>query len=167
MDEIRELHDGLRLRRRLKAAKSAGEEYDERQLEEIDHYVELLTRYGHGEPDHIQHSQGDDGPILTVTYARASDLWRAVKRNINKSGVFVQTDQFPSIDTTLELHCEVQWPAFTIRRPAKVIWVNPQERAGRPMGMGLKFLWRSDDEAALFKAYLVGDEEPGNLARLG
>lgn len=164
--EIRELHDALRLKRQLEHRKKDGEEIDPEQVKDLDRYVDLMTSWGHGVLDDVSQGTGDDGPVLEVRWERASDLWRSVKRNINKNGVFLQTDSYPSIDTTVDLRIHIAWPPLTIRRPAKVIWVNPQQRAGRPMGMGLKFLWASDEEDELFKAFMKGDVEPAALQRL-
>ncbi|MEC9072494.1 MAG: hypothetical protein VX938_08960, partial [Myxococcota bacterium] len=57
-------------------------------------------------------------------------------------------------------------PEISFGCPSKVIWASPQERSGRPMGIGVKFLW-DDEKSALFKRFVKGEIDPVELGSLG
>lgn len=162
--EVTELHHAIRLRKDM-AGESAS------LLADLDRYIGALTDWGRGrEDDLVIEPAPEDSThahVLTVRWRNVSDLWRAVKRNINKDGVFLQTSEFPSIDASVELRVRIRQPELSFDHPAKVIWVNPHERSGRPMGVGLKFLWKSRVARNHFRAFVDGDEDASALEKLG
>lgn len=168
---IEELHDAIRLKRRMERASAEGLEPDPDRVRELDRYIEITSSLGLGEQDQLNTGEPPEGSdcamLLAVTWGTPSDLWRAVRRNINKDGVFIQTDSFPSIDTMLRLEVVIRRPKIRFGGAAKVIWVNPHQRSGRPMGMGLKFLWENPADKDMFRSFLRGDIEPTALNDLG
>ena len=101
-----------------------------------------------------------------VAFEKAEDLWRAVRRNINKDGLFISTKAYPPIDTVFLLEVQVQEPAVQFSCEVKVIWVNPQPRTGRSVGMGVKFLWQDPDSRTRFRGFVSGEVSPRELAQL-
>ncbi|MGM0574182.1 MAG: PilZ domain-containing protein [Myxococcota bacterium] len=163
--DVEELHDALRLRKQMRGESGVGD-----RLRDLDRYIDVMTRWGLGTEDDltIEDAPEDSGHahVITVRWRNSSDLWRAVKRNINKDGVFLQTTEFPGIDSTAELRVRIRRPEIAFDQPAKVIWVNPHERGGRPMGVGLKFLWRSAEDKKRFRAFVDGDRDASALEEL-
>lgn len=174
---IRELHDALRRKRRLEPEAEGDDGTSEAELDELRSYIEVMSTRDHGQQDDLVYEDPpEDGSVsvegeapsrrLVVRWPNASSLWRAVRRNINKDGVFLQTDEFPSIDTRVALDIRIAEPPIRVVTSAKVIWVNPRPRGGRPMGMGLKLLWRSKEDRERFKSFLAGDVGPEVLEEL-
>lgn len=159
------------LRRRMERAAAEGLDPDPVRVRDLDRYIEVLTEHGLGDKDAMEMAVEDAGdePLhhIAVHYERASGLWRAVRRNINKDGIFIQTDQLPSMGSKVKLKVLIKTPRMHFDIKAKVIWVNPHQRSGRPMGMGLKFEWVDKGDRQLFRSFLVGDTEVGALVDLG
>jgi Tfp pilus assembly protein PilZ len=169
--EIDELHEAIRLKRDLERNSGAvARGLTGEQLRDLDRYIDLLSNFGHGVPDQLEVGGMEEGGVaytlLTVFWQSGSDLWRAVNRNLNKDGVFLQTGQIPGMGDTVMLEAIFARPQMTIRVPSKVIWVNPHERSGRPMGMGLKFLWRNEMDRNAFRGFMRGDGDLKTLANL-
>ncbi|MCB9729460.1 MAG: PilZ domain-containing protein [Deltaproteobacteria bacterium] len=169
--EVEELHEAIRMKRDLERNTGAvARGFTADQLHDLGRYIELLSNYGSGVPDRIEVSGTEDRgqafALIRVYWETGSDLWRAVQRNLNKDGVFLQTEQISGMGDTILLEIVFSHPAMTIRVPSKVIWVNPHERSGRPMGMGLKFLWRNDIDRNAFRAFMRGDADVRSLASL-
>lgn len=168
---IEELHAAIRLKRSMERAAAEGVELDPERIRELDRYIEITSQLGLGDEDHLNTGEAPEGSeaalVLAVTWDTPSDLWRAVRRNINKDGVFIQTSEFPSIDTLVQLEVVIRRPQIRFGGPAKVIWVNPHQRSGRPMGMGLKFQWDNPADKDMFRSFLRGDIDPSALNDLG
>jgi Tfp pilus assembly protein PilZ len=169
--EIDELHEAIRLKRDLERnAGAVAKGFTAEQLRDLDRYIDLLSNYGNGIADTLEiggvEDKGQAHTLLTVYWETGSDLWRAVNRNLNKDGVFLQTAQIPGMGDSIILDVVIGRPAMQFRVPAKVIWVNPHERSGRPMGMGLKFLWRNDIDRNAFRGFMRGDTDIRGLAAL-
>lgn len=169
--EIDELHEAIRMKRDLERnAGAVAKGFTAEQIRDLDRYIDLLSNYGNGIPDTLEiggvEENGQAYTLLTVFWEDGSDLWRAVNRNLNKDGVFLQTAQIPGMGDTVLLDVVIARPPLGFRVPAKVIWVNPHERSGRPMGMGLKFIWRNDSDRNAFRGFMRGDTDIRALAVL-
>ena len=161
---VQDVYDALRIR-----MGSTGE--NEPRDEQLDSYIAVMTGYGAGILDQVTvkeagaHDEGEPTHVVTVRFPTPSDMWRSIKRNINKGGFFLQVAPFASMDTMVTVQVTLEQPALQFESPAKVIFVNPQERSGRPMGVGIKFLW-GDEKAAMFKRFLKGEVDPNELGML-
>ena len=167
---VDDLFDALRLRRALSVSVTPVGELESERSGELTRYIEVMTSHGHDRPDEVELVEASPStgvlPSIVVTYGSPSDLWRAVRRNIRKDGIFIHTGHFPPIDTQVLLTVSLLEPRVSFQTEAKVIWVNPHARSGRPMGLGLKFQWATGNQRQLFERFMLGDEAPQNLANL-
>jgi len=169
--EVRGLHEAVRLARQLKQDGLSDDKASAR-LGDLKRYIEILTQYDASPCDDLVFAIDDSHPTepthhIQVTWPDAGGLWKAVRRNINKDGVFLRTDQLPSMGAKVVLTARISDPAVQFVIRTKVIWVNPHERSGRPMGMGLKFNWPDDADRALLRSFMEGDSEATDLRALG
>lgn len=164
---VDELYPALRLKRELRENESEANGM----IEELDGYIELMTQYGTGTHDRVSSRPLEGGTEATahlvVEWENPSDMWRAIRRNVNKSGVFIQTDRYPAMDSVVHVEIVIRQPAIRFASHAKVIWVNPQARTGRPMGVGVKYLWEDDERKGLFRQFVDAELDPVELNRLG
>jgi len=168
-NQVEELYEAIQLRRRFERDAAEGLNSDPRCVEDLNRYIDTMKQYAFGRFDVLDREVSGDDEVCTglqVKWDTPSDLWRAVSWNINKDGVFVQTDDFLTIDSKLDLSIKIKKPNITMQCDSKVIWTNPRARSGRPVGMGLKILWKSDDDRNLFKGFLAGDVPAVELNRL-
>jgi Tfp pilus assembly protein PilZ len=159
-NQVEELYEAIQLRRRFERDAAEGLNSDPRCVDELNRYISTMKEHGFGCFDVLERATAEDGDVCTglqVTWETPSDLWRAVTWNINKDGVFIQTDDFLTIDSKLDLAIVIKKPRVVMKYESKVIWTNPKARTGRPVGMGLKILWKSEDDRNLFKGFLAGD----------
>ena len=170
--EVKGLHDAVRLARQLQQDVGTSVKHKAQRLEELKQYIEVLTQYDASPQDELVFAIDDADPVepvhhIQVNWEDAGGLWKAVRRNINKDGVFLRTDQFPSMGAKVVLTVQIADPKIEFVVPSKVIWVNPHERSGRPMGMGLKFNWSDDTDRTLLRSFMIGDSEAEDLRALG
>ena len=170
--EVKGLHDAVRLSRQFEQDIGNTDKHSAARAEELKRYIEVLTQYDASPMDDLEFAIDDADPRepvhhIQVTYEDAGGLWKAVRRNINKDGVFLRTDQFPSMGAQVILTVQISLPPIQFVVPAKVIWVNPHERTGRPMGMGLKFHWNDDADRTLLRSFMAGDSEAEDLLAFG
>ena len=169
--EVQGLHEAVRLSRKLGQDDTADANTRARQVD-LKRYIEVLTQYDATVFDDLVFAIDDASPTepihhVQVTWADAGGLWKAVRRNINKDGLFLRTDQFPSMGAKVVLTVQIESPQVQFVVRSKVIWVNPHERPGRPMGMGLKFNWPDDADRTLLRSFMEGDSEASDLRSLG
>ena len=170
--EVRGLHDAVRWMNQLKKDSAMGDVKAKARLVELKKYVDVLTRYDAMPHDDLEFAIDDSDPKepthhIQVNWPDADGLWKAVKRNINKDGVFLRTDQFPSMGAKVSLTVQIGQPSVQFVLTSKVIWVNPHERTGRPMGMGLKFAWSDETDRALLRSFMAGESDVEALQVLG
>ncbi|MDP6943712.1 MAG: PilZ domain-containing protein [Myxococcota bacterium] len=170
--EVKGLHAAVRLARQLQQDIGVDANQKKLRVAELKRYIEVLTQYDATPQDDLVFAIDDadpDVPVhhIQVTWPDAGGLWKAVRRNINKDGVFLRTDQFPSMGAKVVLTVQISEPQVEFVVPSKVIWVNPHERSGRPMGMGLKFHWVDDTDRTLLRSFMAGDSEAEDLQALG
>jgi Tfp pilus assembly protein PilZ len=169
--DVRGLHDAVRLARQLNRDGLSDGRASAR-LADLKRYIEILTQYDATPCDDLVFAIDDSHPTepthhIQVTWPDAGGLWKAVRRNINKDGVFLRTDQLPSMGAKVVLTARITDPEVQFVIRTKVIWVNPHERSGRPMGMGLKFNWPDDADRTLLRSFMEGDSEATDLRALG
>ena len=170
--EVRGLHDAVRLLRQFEQDINDSDSYKPARVAELERYIEVLTQYDASPMDDLEFAIDDADPKvpvhhIQVNWADAGGLWKAVRRNINKDGVFLRTDQFPSMGAKVVLTVQIESPKIQFVMSTKVIWVNPHERSGRPMGMGLKFNWNDDADRTLLRSFMAGDSEAADLQAFG
>jgi type IV pilus assembly protein PilZ len=87
---------------------------------------------------------------LKVDYKRLNTFFADYTKNISKGGTFIRTSKPLDIGTefTFVLSLPTQNEQLTLR--GKVVWVTPEadanEKAGKPPGMGIRFLFKDDSE---------------------
>ena len=166
--EVKGLHDAVRLLREFEQDINSADSHRDARVAELKEYVEVLSQYDPTPMDDLEFAIDDADPKepvhhIQVNWDDAGGLWKAVRRNINKDGVFLRTDQFPSMGAKVVLTVQIADPFIQFVMPSKVIWVNPHERPGRPMGMGLKFNWSDDADRTLLRSFMAGDSEAADL----
>jgi Tfp pilus assembly protein PilZ len=169
--QVQGLHEAVRLVREMGQDGAMDNDASARQAE-LKRYIEVLTQYDSTVFDDLVFAIDDASPTepvhhVQVTWPDAGGLWKAVRRNINKDGLFLRTDQFPSMGAKVVLTVIVESPRVQFVVRSKVIWVNPHERPGRPMGMGLKFSWPDDADRTLLRSFMEGDSQASDLQSLG
>ena len=170
--DVKGLHEAVRLLRSFEQDINNNDTHRSARVESLKHYIEVLTQYDESPLDELVFAIDDADPRepvhhIQVNWNDAGGLWKAVRRNINKDGVFLRTDQFPSMGAKVVLTVQIAMPPIEFVMPSKVIWVNPHERPGRPMGMGLKFSWSDDADRTLLRSFMAGDSEVKDLEALG
>lgn len=87
---------------------------------------------------------------LKVDYKRLNTFFADYTKNISKGGTFIRTSKPLDIGTefTFVLSLPTQNEQLTLR--GKVVWVTSEaeanEKAGKPPGMGIRFLFKDDSE---------------------
>lgn len=87
---------------------------------------------------------------LKVDYKRLNTFFADYTKNISKGGTFIRTSKPLDIGTefTFVLSLPSQNEQLTLR--GKVVWVTGEaeanEKAGKPPGMGIRFLFNDDSE---------------------
>ena len=108
---------------------------------------------------------GDDrrhehrAPIeLKVEYKRLNTFFYDYTKNISKGGTFIKTDRPLDIGTVFLFRLQVQAAPGPIELRGEVRWVvRPGEPAppglpeGHEAGMGIRFMYQSDDERDRFE----------------
>jgi type IV pilus assembly protein PilZ len=85
---------------------------------------------------------------LRVEYKRLNTFFADYTRNISKGGTFIRTDRPLEVDTEFVFALAVPSLDAPLRLNGKVKWKRAPEEAGpdEEAGMGIEFVWRSDDE---------------------
>lgn len=86
---------------------------------------------------------------LRVEYKRLNTFFADYTRNISKGGTFIRTDRPLDVETEFVFALAVPSLDAPLRLNGKVKWVRSPEAARPPeeeAGMGIEFVWRSDDE---------------------
>ncbi len=87
---------------------------------------------------------------LKVDYKRLNTFFADYTKNISKGGTFIRTSKPLDIGTefTFVLSLPTQNEQLTLR--GQVVWVTSEaeanEKAGKPPGMGIRFLFKNDSE---------------------
>ena len=165
---VTELHDAVRLLKRLKGAKSPVASARARVLKR---YVDVMTHYGTDKPDDLSFAIDDSDPKeptyhIGVTWETVSDFWRAIRLNINKDGVFLRSTELPGMGSKVILTVNVAAIDLEFVVRSKVIWVNPHQRSGRPMGMGVKFAWPLEGYRDIVRSFMEGETDGDALKAL-
>ena len=165
---ITELHDAVRLVKKLKGATSAEAKA---RLTILKRYVDVMTYYGTDKPDELSFAIDDSDPKqptyhIGVNWPTVSDFWRAIRLNINKDGVFLRSPELPGMGSKVILTMNVAAIGWEFVVRSKVIWVNPHQRTGRPMGMGVKFAWPEDNYRDIVRAFMDGETDGSTLKAL-
>jgi uncharacterized protein (TIGR02266 family) len=115
----------------------------------------------------LDKKQDPDEPILvTLTYNNGIEFYEGLSLSLNRGGLFIKTESLLSIDSILDMTVKIQDVAIQFHVTAKVIWINPRESAGRPIGMGVKFPKLSNDQRALIEEFMQGSAPTVTLVGL-
>lgn len=85
---------------------------------------------------------------LSVEYKRLNTFFADYTRNISRGGTFIRTDRPPPPGTEFVLALRIRGLDEPLRLRGRVKWAVRVEdaTADQPAGMGIEFLWSSDDE---------------------
>ncbi|MEZ4294531.1 MAG: TIGR02266 family protein [Polyangiaceae bacterium] len=86
--------------------------------------------------------------VLNVEYKRLNTFFADYTRNISKGGTFIRTDRPLQIGTEFVFALTIRTVAEPLKLRGRVRWVvSPEEAtADQPAGMGIEFLYASDEE---------------------
>ena len=86
--------------------------------------------------------------VLNVEYKRVNTFFADYTRNISKGGTFIRTDRPLQIGTEFVFALTIRTVAEPLKLRGRVRWVvTPEEAtAEQPAGMGIEFLYSSEDE---------------------
>ena len=111
--------------------------------------------------------EGGKNPFkIEVSFTNAIQFYEGLDLSLSKGGVFIKTDALLPIDTLLDLQCVLEEEEVTFNVSAKIIWINPRESQGRPIGMGLKFFKLSTIQRQILTDFLTGELPPDALTHL-
>lgn len=86
--------------------------------------------------------------VLNVEYKRLNTFFADYTRNISKGGTFIRTDRPLQIGTEFVFALTIRTLAEPLKLRGRVRWVVSVEEAtaDQPAGMGIEFLYATDDE---------------------
>ena len=86
--------------------------------------------------------------VLNVEYKRVNTFFADYTRNISKGGTFIRTDRPLQIGTEFVFALTIRTVSEPLKLRGRVKWVvTPEEAsADQPAGMGIEFLYSSEDE---------------------
>ncbi len=86
--------------------------------------------------------------VLNVEYKRVNTFFADYTRNISKGGTFIRTDRPLQIGTEFVFALTIRTVPEPLKLRGRVRWVvTPEEAtAEQPAGMGIEFLYASEDE---------------------
>jgi len=103
---------------------------------------------------------------VELHFTNAVQFYEALDLSLSKGGLFIKTEALLPIDTVMEADCRLEEEEVKFRVSAKVIWLNPRETQGRPIGMGLKLFRLSSIQRQVLADFMHGDMPAATLAHL-
>ncbi len=141
-----------------------------RRIKEIEAYRDaFLAQVSRRRPNlHIKEQSKEPGvPIVaTLSYSSGIELYEGLNLSLSRGGLFIKTEILLPIDSLLDLTILVEDIKISFHVTAKVIWINPRESAGRPIGIGIKFPKFTNDQRALLEEFLQGSAPTATLTDL-
>ncbi|HNZ03965.1 MAG TPA: PilZ domain-containing protein [Myxococcota bacterium] len=141
-----------------------------RRIKELEAYRDaFLQQVSRRRPNfHIQEQSKDPGApvVATLSYSSGLELYEGLNLSLNRGGLFIKTEVLLPIDTVLDLTVVIEDIKISFHVSGKVIWINPRESAGRPIGIGIKFPKFSNDQRALLEEFMQGAAPTATLADL-
>lgn len=115
----------------------------------------------------LEHPSSPQTPTkVELVFEDAVQFHEALSLSFSKGGIFIKTDSLLPIDSLLTIQVRLKAEAVQFTLSAKVIWVNPREAQGRPVGMGVKFYKLSAVQRQVLDDFLTGEAPPESLAHL-
>ncbi|MFO0588086.1 MAG: TIGR02266 family protein [Polyangiaceae bacterium] len=86
--------------------------------------------------------------VLNVEYKRVNTFFADYTRNISKGGTFIRTDRPLQLGTEFVFALTIRTVAEPLKLRGRVKWVVTVEEATaeQPAGMGIEFLYASEEE---------------------
>ncbi len=86
--------------------------------------------------------------VLNVEYKRVNTFFADYTRNISKGGTFIRTDRPLQLGTEFVFALTIRTVAEPLKLRGRVKWVVSVEEAtaDQPAGMGIEFLYASEEE---------------------
>lgn len=141
-----------------------------RRIKEIESYRDaFLAQVSRRRPEfHIREQSKEPGvPVIaSLSYSSGIEFYESLTLSLNRGGLFIKTEVLLPIDSLLDLTILVEDVKISFHVTAKVIWINPRESAGRPIGIGVKFPKFSNDQRALLEEFMQGSAPAATLADL-
>lgn len=107
-----------------------------------------------------------DPTRVELHFTNGIQFYEALALSLSKGGLFIKTEALLPIDTLLDAMCFLEEEDVKFRVSAKVIWLNPRETQGRPVGMGLKLFRLSSIQRQVLADFMNGDMPASTLAHL-
>lgn len=104
--------------------------------------------------------------VVDLQFTNGIQLYEALDLSLSKGGLFIKTEALLPIDSVLEVNCRLEEEEVSFRVSAKVIWLNPRETQGRPVGMGLKLFRLSSIQRQVLADFMNGDMPAETLSHL-
>ncbi len=166
--------DALRTRRELREQASRplhrGDPVLTARLREVEAYVEVfLKTLAPRRPVFrlLEHPADPQTPTkVELVFEDAVQFYEALTLSFSKGGLFIKTESLLPIDSLLTLAVRLTADNVEFTVSAKVIWINPRESQGRPVGMGVKFYKLSSIQRQVLDDFMAGDLPAQSLVHL-
>lgn len=139
-------------------------------LKEVEAYIEVFLKTVQSRRPVfrlLEHPADTKTPTkVELLFEDAVQFYEALALSFSKGGIFIKTESLLPIDSllTIEVRLKAEDIVFTVS--GKVIWVNPRESQGRPVGMGVKFYKLSSIQRQVLDDFMAGDLPPQSLTHL-
>jgi len=141
-----------------------------RRIKEIEAYRDaFLTQISRRRPNfHIKEQSAEAGvaTVATLSFSNGIEFYEGLSLSLNRGGLFIKTEALLAIDSMLDMTIVIEDLQVSFHVTAKVIWINPRESAGRPIGIGVKFPKFTNDQRALLEEFMQGAAPAATLADL-
>lgn len=107
-----------------------------------------------------------DPTRVELHFANAIQFYESLDLSLSKGGLFIKTESLLPIDTLLDTDCHLEEEEVNFRVSAKVIWLNPRDTQGRPVGMGLKLFRLSSIQRQVLADFMNGEMPASTLSHL-
>lgn len=166
--------DALRTRRELQEQASRplhrGDPVLTARLKEVEAYVEVfLKNLAPRRPVFrlLEHPADPQTPTkVELVFEDAVQFYEALSLSFSKGGIFIKTESLLPIDSLLTLQVRLKAESVDITVSGKVIWVNPRESQGRPVGLGVKFYKLSSIQRQVLDDFMAGELPAQSLVHL-
>ncbi len=166
--------DALRTRRELQEQASRplhrGDPVLTVRLKEVEAYVEVfLKNLAPRRPVFrlLEHPADPQTPTkVELVFEDAIQFYEALSMSFSKGGIFIKTESLLPIDSLLTLRVRLKAEAVEFTVSGKVIWVNPRESQGRPVGLGVKFYKLSSIQRQVLDDFMAGELPAQSLVHL-
>jgi len=103
---------------------------------------------------------------VELVFDDAIHFYEGLSLSFSRGGIFVKTESLLPIDSLLAIEMRLQKEDIRFNLSGKVIWVNPRESQGRPVGLGIKFYKLSSIQRQVLDDFMAGELPVASLVHL-